>query len=118
MTPEKLATGAAEIIRDKLGEDIVVLDLRGHSPLADFFVLATASSTTHAQAIAEELQSRLKHEGERPHHVEGEESGHWVLLDYFDVVVHIFLVETRQFYGLERLWGDAPHRPFSSVDDK
>jgi ribosome-associated protein len=118
MTPEKLAIRAAEIVRDKLGEDIVVLDLRGQSPLADFFVVATAGSTTHAQAMAEELQLRLKHEGERPHHVEGEEGGHWVLLDYFDVVVHIFLGETRQFYGLERLWGDAPHRSFSSVDDK
>jgi len=118
VTSQGLAETAARLIVEKLGEDVLILDLRRHSPLADYFVLATAGSTIHSQAIAEELQDRLKREGERPHHVEGSENGQWVLLDYFDVVVHIFLGETRQFYGLKRLWGDAPRHPISSDDDR
>ncbi len=117
MTPERLARRAAEVIYDRQGDDIVIMDLRRHSPLADYFVLATASSVIHSRAIAEELRERLKREGEPVHHVEGEENGTWVLLDYFSVVVHILLGETRQFYGLERLWGDAPQRVFPERTD-
>ena len=113
MTPGRLAERAAAIILGKLGDDVVVLDLRGRSPLADYFVIATATSTIHAQAIADELALELKHEGERMHHLEGADNGVWILLDYFDVVVHIFCGETRQFFGLERLWGDAPCQTFT-----
>ncbi|UCG42357.1 MAG: ribosome silencing factor [candidate division WOR-3 bacterium] len=112
MSPECLAKRIGALVEEKLAEDIVVLDLRGSSPLTDFFVIATAGSTIHAQALADEVTRRLRQEGERPHHVEGLETGTWVLLDYVDVVVHIFLTDVRQFYGLERLWGDAPHRDF------
>jgi ribosome-associated protein len=118
MTASRLAKRAAAIILDKLGDDVTVLDLRGRSPLADYFVIATANSTIHAQAIAEELALELKHEGERAHHSEGLENGLWVLLDYFDVVVHIFCGETRQFFGLERLWGDAPCQTFTQPNGK
>jgi ribosome-associated protein len=117
MTPERLACRAAELICDRQGDDVVIMDLRRHSPLADYFVLATASSAVHGRAIAEELRERLKREGEPVHHVEGAENGVWVLLDYFSVVVHILLGEVRQFYGLERLWGDAPQRPFPDTTD-
>lgn len=103
-----LARCCAELARSKLGEDIVVMDLRGHSPITDYFVIVTAGSLIHAQAIARELQEKLKRLGERPHHVEGADSAHWILLDYVDVVVHIFLGDVRSFYGLERLWGDVP----------
>jgi len=113
MTPARLAKRAAAIILGKLGDDVVVLDLRGRSPLADYFVIATATSTIHAQAIADELMLELKHEGERIHHLEGADNGVWILLDYFNVVVHIFCGETRQFFGLERLWGDAPCQTFT-----
>ena len=112
ITPERLAERIAAIVDEKLGEDVVVLDLRDSSPLTDFFVIATAGSTIHAQALASEITRQLREEGERPHHVEGLDTGTWVLLDYVDVVVHIFLTDVRQFYGLERLWGDAPHRDF------
>jgi ribosome-associated protein len=118
MTAARLAKRAAAIILGKLGEDVMVLDLRGRSPLADYFVIATASSTIHAQAIAEELAFELKHEGERMHHIEGAENGVWILLDYFNVVVHIFCGETRQFFGLERLWGDAPCQTFTDTNGK
>jgi ribosome-associated protein len=112
MIPGRLAKRAATIIIDKLGEDVMVLDLRGRSPLADYFVIATANSTIHAQAL------ELKREGERTHHIEGAENGVWILLDYFDVVVHIFCGETRQFFGLERLWGDAPCQTFTDTNGK
>jgi len=118
MTPGRLAKRAATIILGKLGEDVLVLDLRGRSPLADYFVIATANSTIHAQAIAEELALELKREGERMHHLEGAENGVWILLDYFNVVVHIFCGETRQFFGLERLWGDAPCQTFTDTNVK
>lgn len=118
MTAARLAKRVAASIINKLGEDVVVLDLRGRSPLADYFVIATATSTIHAQAIAEELALELKHEGERMHHLEGAENGVWIVLDYFDVVVHIFCGETRQFFGLERLWGDAPRQTLSGNNGK
>jgi ribosome-associated protein len=118
MTAGRLAKRAAAIIVDKLGEDVVMLDLRGRSPLADYFVVATATSAIHARAIAEEVAVELKRDGERMHHLEGAESGLWILLDYFDVVVHIFCGETRQFFGLERLWGDAPSQTFTNTNDK
>ncbi|HTW91045.1 MAG TPA: ribosome silencing factor [bacterium] len=118
MTAARLAKRAATIILGKLGEDVVVLDLRGRSPLADYFVIATANSTIHAQAIADELAQELKRDGERTHHVEGVENGAWILLDYFSVVVHIFCGETRQFFGLERLWGDAPCQTFTDTNGK
>jgi ribosome-associated protein len=113
---KRLANRAAEIIADKLGEDIVILDLRRQSPFADYFVVASAGSTVHAQAIADEVVSELKHEGQRVHHLEGTEHGLWILLDYFDVVVHIFSGDVRQFYGLDRLWGDVPRRAFVEAD--
>ncbi len=100
-----------QIIDKKLGEDILILDLREVSPLADFFVIATAGSAVHARAIAEALLEGGKNLGMRkPHHIEGLEGGQWILLDYFDIIVHIFLADVREFYGLERLWGDVPQR--------
>jgi ribosome-associated protein len=110
VTGHETALAAAYVLRDKLADEIVVLDLRGQSPLADWFVLATAGSTVHAQALARSVVEALKAQGERPHHVEGDDGGEWILLDYLDVVVHIFLGEVRQFYGLERLWGDVPRQ--------
>jgi len=116
MIAGRLARRAATIIRDKLGDDVAILDLRGRSPLTDYFVIATATSTIHAQAIAEAVAQELKREGERIHHIEGAQNGLWILLDYFSVVVHIFCGETRQFFGLERLWGDAPCQTFPNTN--
>lgn len=102
----------AQLILDKKGEDIILLDLRRISPIADYFILATAQSPLHAQAISDEVVEKLKKDGYRIHHVEGYQQAQWILLDYLDIVVHIFLPEVRAFYGLERLWGDAPSRVF------
>ncbi len=107
-----LALRLARWAHAKLGEDILIIDLRGLPVLADFFVLVTAGSSLHAQAIARELEERSDRARVRLHHVEGVENGQWVVLDYFDVVVHIFLADVRRFYGLERLWGDVPVRVY------
>ena len=93
----------AKLIDEKKGHDIIIFDLRGLSPITDYFVICTGLSDIHNRTIADAL---IDHE--KPYHVEGLEAGHWVLLDFVDVIVHIFLKETREFYGLERLWGDAP----------
>jgi len=110
MDARELADRVVQVALDRLGEDVVAIDLRGVSGLADFFVLVTANSTVHARALAEGIADRTKADGEPVHHIEGLEHGQWVLLDYIDVVVHILLSEVRRFYGFERLWGDAPQR--------
>lgn len=76
--------------------------------ITDVFVIATGTSRPHTQTLAEEIELKLKGEGRRPLRVEGKREAQWILLDYGDVVVHLFQQETRDFYGLERLWGDAP----------
>jgi len=93
----------AKHIKDKKGEDILLLNLRKISPITDYFVIATGLSSIHTRAIADSLIEKYK-----PHHCEGIESAKWILLDYLDFIIHIFTKETREFYGLERLWGDAP----------
>ena len=100
---EARALALAKLIDARKGEDIIIFDLRDLSPITDHFVIATGLSTVHLKTIAGHLL-----EYERPDHVEGLQAATWVLLDFFDVVVHLFLKETREFYGLERLWGDAP----------
>jgi len=96
------AQNLAQLINEKKGEDIVIFDLKNLSPITDYFVIANGLSDIHIRAIADHLM-----EYEKPDHVEGLEATSWILLDFFDVIVHVFSKETRQFYGLERLWGDA-----------
>ncbi len=95
-------------IHDTKGEDIVVRDLAGIADFADCFVLASGFNERQVQAIADRVEERLKEHGVRPLHVEGYQGGQWILLDYVDFLVHVFLDEKRRLYGLERLWSDAP----------
>lgn len=106
---QQLAINLAKCIDQKKGIGIVIFDLKNISPITDYFVIANGLSYIHNRTIAEYLM-----EYENPDHVEGLESGNWVLLDFIDVIVHIFLKETREFYGLERLWGDAPQVKFNN----
>ena len=92
---------------DKKAENVVVLDLRKGSAFTDFFVIATGTNIRQVQTIANAIDEALRKKGSRPALVEGYERGEWVLVDYFDFIVHVFLPATREFYGLERLWGDA-----------
>ena len=93
--------------QDKKGADVVVLDLRPAEGFTDFFLIVTGQNTRQIQAISEAVQETLTGEGVKPAHVEGHDRAGWILLDYFDFIVHIFSPETRAFYALERLWGSA-----------
>jgi ribosome-associated protein len=98
------AVGAAE---EKKAADLVVLDLRKAAGFTDFFVIASGTSTRQVRAIADAVMEALAGNGVKPAHVEGYDRSEWILLDYFDFIVHVFAPETRAFYGLERLWGSA-----------
>ena len=99
-----LAIGAAE---DKKAVDLIVLDLRKAAGFTDFFVIASGTNPRQVRAIADSVMESLAADGAKPAHVEGYDRSEWILIDYFDFIVHIFAPETRVFYGLERLWGSA-----------
>jgi ribosome-associated protein len=101
----RLVTAA---LADRKALDPIVLDLRGLTGAADYFVIVSGTSDAHVRGMAEHLMTALAPRGIVPHHVEGLTQGRWVLLDYVDFVVHVFHPELREFYQLERLWGDAP----------
>lgn len=101
-------TQAADLALESKGHGVLVLDLRGISTATDYFVLASGTSDVQVKAIARHVVEELKKEGVRPAHVEGMSGGRWVLLDYIDFVVHVFHPQSRDFYQLENLWGDAP----------
>ncbi|NBC86210.1 MAG: ribosome silencing factor [Bacteroidetes bacterium] len=103
-----LAAQAVDAMADKKAADITVLDLRGVSGMADFFVIGTGGSDLQIRAIANGVMDRIREEcDERPYKKEGLESLQWVLIDYVDVVVHVFSKEKREHYNIERLWGEA-----------
>ena len=103
-----LAKRAAALCREYKANDIVLLDLKDVTDVTDFFLIASGTSDTHVRSIAERLAEDLKKEGiATVHHVEGVQQGRWVLLDFVDLVVHVFHPALRDFYQLERLWADA-----------
>jgi ribosome-associated protein len=97
-----------DLLFDRKGQDVTLLDLRGISSATDWFVIATGTSDTHVAALADSVVDGLKQDGVRPLNVEGAREARWILIDYFDFVVHVFHPAAREFYQLERLWGDAP----------
>jgi len=103
---QELTLGIAAAL-DKKATDVVVLDLRKGTAFTDFFVICTGANVRQVQAIAEAVQAAIGKTGARPALVEGLSRAEWVLIDYFDFIVHIFTPATREFYSLERLWGDA-----------
>ena len=107
MNSKELALELAELALSKKAENIKVLDLRKLTTITDFFVICTGNSDTHVKAVADAVIDGSKEFDERPWHKEDFAHKRWVLLDYVEVVVHIFLNETRNFYALEKLWGDA-----------
>lgn len=92
---------------DKKGEDIKIIDISKISPLADYFIISGGSNKNQVQAMVESVQEMLGKQGVHPKHVEGFSTGKWILLDYQDIVVHIFDQEDRSFYNLERIWRDG-----------
>ena len=108
MDARDFAGRIGELILSKKGYDIKVLDLREISSVADYFIICTADSQIQVRAIADEVDDKLRDIGIKCQFKEGYNTLNWVILDYFDVVVHIFKAEAREFYNLEKLWGDAP----------
>lgn len=104
---QHLARLAARLTLTKRAEDVTILDLRKLDGVCDFFVLATGHSEVQVKAIADAVEDGLRAEGQRPWHTEGYEARRWILLDYVDVVVHVFHARAREYYLLDKLWGDA-----------
>jgi len=104
---ERVLRCAARAALAKKAYDLVALDLRGLGAVCDYFLLCSAASDIQVRAVAENVEEKLGDEGLRPWHVEGAEGRRWVLLDYVDVVIHVFHEKTREYYLLDRLWGDA-----------
>ena len=108
MTGQRKAQRAARAALDRKALDLVVLDVQGLSGVTDYFLVCSGRSTTHLKSITDAIREELKEDGVRPLHTEGTTESGWILLDYGDVLMHVFLEDTRAYYALERLWGDAP----------
>jgi len=102
---------------EKKAKDLVILNIRGLSAFADYFIICSGSSDRQVRAIASAIQEKMKKAGILPLGVEGEAAGRWILLDYDDVVIHIFLETVRTFYDLERLWAEAPRMAVADETD-
>jgi ribosome-associated protein len=107
-TAEWKARRAARAALDKRAGDLVVLDVQRVSSVTDYFLICSGKSTTHLETITDAIRAELRGEGVNVLHAEGVAESGWVLLDYGDVLMHVFLEDTRLYYALERLWGDAP----------
>lgn len=111
---KKIALEIAKIIDSKKGQNIDVLDIQKISSFADYFVIANGMSVRQVKAIADEIEEKMKQHGILLDHKEGYDNGRWILLDFIDVVVHLFIDEERSFYNIERVWRDAS---YISVDN-
>lgn len=110
----ELALTCSRIAHNGKAQDIVVLDVRGKASFSDFFVIMSGRSTRHVQALAESLENELRSKRIKTSQAEGLQEGTWVLLDFGDVIVHVFYHEQRTFYDLEGLWHDAPRLDLSA----
>jgi ribosome-associated protein len=111
LASKEKALFSAKTAQEKKGDNIVILDVGSLTPLADFFVLCSAGSQRQVLAITDAIDESLSSHGINPLSVEGRENALWVLMDYGDVIVHVFKREVGEFYDLERLWGDAKRLP-------
>jgi ribosome-associated protein len=108
MNPLDKALICVDIIRERKATDLVLFEVGTLTSIADYFLIASGKSSRQVNAIAQHLQSRMKEEGFTRFGVEGERDGHWILVDYGDVVIHLFYQPVREFYDLEGLWVEAP----------
>ncbi len=107
-TARAFAVEVARIMAENQCEDIVALDLRGVSPVCDYFVIGTGTSDRQMRAVADHIEAAGKTQGERPFGVGGYQEGAWIVVDYVDVVIHLFDPDHRGYYDLDSLWGDCP----------
>ena len=115
MTSLEQARKIVQVMDSKKAKDIRLIKIEGISSLGDYFVVSSASNTTQVKAIADEVEDEMTKLGLEPNRVEGRQSAQWILMDYYDVMVHVFLDEARSFYNLERLWSDAPQLDISDL---
>ncbi len=108
LNPEEMVTAVADLAADRKALDIVQLDLRGMIGYADYFVIASGRTDRQTRAIHDAIHAGMKARGILPRRVEGVTEARWILMDYLDVVVHVFTPDTREYYRLEQLWGEAP----------
>ncbi len=116
MTSLETAKLAVKILNDKKGIDIKLIKIDGVSSIADYFVIATGSSNTHVKTLADEVEVKLDEAGISVSHIDGHRSDTWIVLDYVDVIVHVFSEEAREYYSLERLWQDGEEMDISDID--
>jgi len=107
MSQKEILSKIVKTLDSKKAEDVEVIGIKDLTIIADYFVIATGTSTTHTKSLADEVEFQLKEAGVVPSRTEGYNGASWILLDYSDIVVHIFYKETRQYYSLERLWSDG-----------
>lgn len=117
MNTYEQAVEMAKILNEKKGENIKVLEITDVSSLADYMVIANGTSSTHVKSLAEELEYQMGEMGYSVSHIEGYRSNSWILLDYVDIIVHVFSEEAREFYDLERLWQDGKELDISKYID-
>jgi ribosome-associated protein len=117
MTTLEQAKETAKILSEKKGLDIKVIEISDVSVIADYMVIATGNSSTHVKALADEVEEQLDNMGVSVSHVEGYRSNSWILLDYIDIIVHVFSNEAREYYDLERLWEDGKVIDISNIID-
>lgn len=115
MNSKEMVEFAVKLLDSKKARDIRVLEVGKITSLGDYFIIASGGSTTQVKALAQEVEDKLSQQGIEPKRIEGEKSAAWILLDYYDVIIHIFGEETRDFYCLERLWADAPLMDISNL---
>ena len=115
ITSKESARLIASLAAEKKAEDIVLLDMRKVSAICDWFVIVSANSSRNLTAISNFIKERMSKKGRHPINSDGRRNPYWVLLDYADVVIHVFFKDVREFYALERLWSEAPTEKF---DDK
>ena len=114
----EIAEIGVEAALDTRANNVVVLDLRGLSSVTDFFVICSGNSDTHVEGIANNIEEKLEEHNANLWHREGGRKATWILLDYIDVIIHIFTEEARNFYGLERLWVDAPRTEYDEQGNR
>ena len=112
MNTQEIINTAVEVAREKKAENILTLDMRGLSSIADYFFFCSAENTRQVKAIVEEISGQLKKRGAGVKRIEGLRESRWVVMDCGDLLLHIFLAEAREYYSLETLWGDAPQLIF------
>ncbi len=116
-SPEKFLF-CAKLAHDKKARNLVILELKGVSSLADYFIICSGTSDRHVQAIASHIEISLKEKGSFALGIEGFRAGRWVLLDYDDVIIHVFQEKEREFYDLESLWNECPCIPFLDAGEQ